>query len=375
MGNTNTSHLTYPHDTTPRHNPGESFARPPVPRNRQRGCLPICRRRSGQHGGREVPGPSPAQQSRQQSSQQSPEQSAHIVARSSSSRHSGRPAGGSPSFQGSCRSSADRGSIDTISGSSSSRRNQRQSSGLTREALVRALTQMGQYLQAEGRRVTVITMGGAWQVLAGHRKTTNDFNQVGSNLSAEEQVLLRNVADKVAEESGNRLDTDWFDGLANVWLPPEIREAMTKQAIEEKTTIFKYPNSGAKKPTSLRVLQAPLRFAFMSNLAKIFWRDDHPPYPQAHWRRDLQDAASLLVSYMYHRHPDRATMTWKSWLEKLRKEPASSYRPVNLYLIGIWATECGMADPAESPVMLTIAGVGQERYGGKIIETALLGDE
>jgi hypothetical protein len=135
----------------------------------------------------------------------------------------------------------------------------------TAQNLENAFTQMAAHLRRHNHNITIVAIGGVWNVLKGmNRPKTYDFNYLGENFTTEQGQWLRDAAAAAAAAAGQmtpRMGEDWF-APAQVSVPGRQNQVLG-DALEEDNRLFGSVQRG------LRVVYAPLKYAFCAKVEMI----------------------------------------------------------------------------------------------------------
>lgn len=155
------------------------------------------------------------------------------------------------------------------------------------DALRAGLEHVSHYLANHGRKVEVIAVGGAVNVLRLlTRKTTRDINLFGVGLDNEARILIDNAAFEAQKKFTGALGTHWLNTEAEEWVSGSEGQELTSLAVQQNVTL--YQGSG------LVVYAAPWEYAFTCKIHHIQTGGN-----TVH-RYDLEDAVHYLHQYIRH---------------------------------------------------------------------------
>lgn len=125
-----------------------------------------------------------------------------------------------------------------------------------------ALTNMAEYLDSKGQTLTVITVGGAVNLLLlRSRQTTHDVDFFGTNLTNSQRVALEEAAKFAENQSSAPLGAEWFNNATQLWLSQPLHRQLTDQAIQQNEIVF--------QRGGLTVIAAPWMYAFASKMHRV----------------------------------------------------------------------------------------------------------
>lgn len=116
------------------------------------------------------------------------------------------------------------------------------------------------------------------------RNTTHDFDFFNNDFSQQEYELIT-AATIVAQMKDEKLETTWLNNRTIVFMPIDLRNSLTPEAIAQNEIVFKAP--------SLKVVAAPWNYAFCYKVNRLAGSSllNARSY-------DLSDAAAYLKRYL-----------------------------------------------------------------------------
>lgn len=177
---------------------------------------------------------------------------------------------------------------------------------LDRATLEAALARMANYIDSRHQSLTIITVGGAVNtMLLQNRQSTHDVDFFGTNLNNDQRALLDEAARFAEENSPTPLGGEWFNNQTMLWLPPNVHQRVTQEALEQDEVVF--------EERGLKVIAAPWNFAMCGKMNRLVRGGEARPY-------DLSDAASYLRHHIErHGGPVRVDRI-KDWCGDYRKQ-------------------------------------------------------
>lgn len=179
---------------------------------------------------------------------------------------------------------------------------------LSAEDLLTALGHAASFIAERGANIIVIAVGGAVNtILLRTRPATHDIDFFNATLTRQQATLLSQATNHARELSRNsrmtELPQDWFNNRTTYFIPPDLRQELTQQALTQNEAIF--------TARGLTVLATPWEYAFCAKLDRVAGGS-----PRSY---DLSDAVSYLRQYIVRHQLDVvpfATIT--DWVQKYR---------------------------------------------------------
>ncbi|KAI1810055.1 hypothetical protein GGS20DRAFT_580207 [Poronia punctata] len=141
---------------------------------------------------------------------------------------------------------------------------------LTRDVLLKALSNVASFIKKKGGDVTVVAVGGAVNTIhLQSRMVTHDVDFFNSHMTAQEIALLG----------------DWFNNRTILFMPRAQAASLTDQAFAQHEVIF--------HERGLKVLAAPWNYAFCCKVDRISGGGIHGAREY-----DLDDACHYLLQYL-----------------------------------------------------------------------------
>jgi hypothetical protein len=166
---------------------------------------------------------------------------------------------------------------------------------------------MDQFLRTKGQNITIVVIGGAWNVLeGGNRDITYDFNYFG-NINPEQRENLKIAADHAARKVVPAMRKSWFVEayFPLCFLKPEIiSEAISKDV--------RLRQLSARAEGGLRIVCAPLEYAFWAKLDLI------ANYGSAAPTYHYKDAACYLNTLSQRRGSGLSSSEVRGWCHGYR---------------------------------------------------------
>ena len=140
---------------------------------------------------------------------------------------------------------------------------------LDRDTIIRALDQMGQYLDRRGVNATVMTVGGAVNtVYLQSRRSTHDVDFFLATPTAPEHTVIHEAARSAAHSErsqGGELGANWFNNATQLLMGRDIQARLAQSALEQNVIVHQYrgPRGG------IVVYAAPWAYAFCGKLNRL----------------------------------------------------------------------------------------------------------
>lgn len=127
--------------------------------------------------------------------------------------------------------------------------------------LEKALKDVATYIKKHGRELTIVAVGGAVNCMALRtRDTTHDFDFFNNRFGPKDYELFAAAAAS-AQKKTKQLDTGWLNNRTVVFMPIDLRDSLTDEAIRQNDIVFNSPG--------LRVLAAPWNYALCCKIDRI----------------------------------------------------------------------------------------------------------
>lgn len=164
---------------------------------------------------------------------------------------------------------------------------QHSASELDRNTIIRALTDVAAFLDRQGVRTQLVTVGGAVNtVYLRSRASTHDVDFFLGNASSSIHHAIHEAARLANRQRGGSLGAEWLNNATQLQMPVQLQQSLFKAALEQGIVVFKHGG--------LEVYAAPWSYAFCGKLNRLSSRlpgDEPRPY-------DLADAAVYLHEYL-----------------------------------------------------------------------------
>ncbi|KAH8592068.1 hypothetical protein B0O99DRAFT_690126 [Bisporella sp. PMI_857] len=184
---------------------------------------------------------------------------------------------------------------------------------LNRDMMLSALTSAAEYIRQKGGNFTIITLGGALNVmLLQSRVTSENVNFFAHPVTKEDARLLEAAAQHVAAQCPGQIGSDWLNNRVTNLIPRELRPTLVQRALQQNTVVFQQPG--------LTVLAAPWSYSIAAKIDRIFL--NRRSGPDAY---DEKDVAHYLRAYIQ----------------------THSNQPVPVHIIQQWARVYGIDAPVD----------------------------
>lgn len=177
---------------------------------------------------------------------------------------------------------------------------------LDRPTLEVALTTMADFIDEQRQNITIITIGGAVNtLLLQDRQSTHDVDFFGTNINNDQRILLDEAARYAERQSRTPLGGEWFNNQMMLWLPPNVHQKVTQEALEQNEVVF------ARK--GLKLVVAPWNYALCGKMNRLARPDQIRPY-------DVIDAASYLHHHILRNGGPVSAARIKRWCQEYQKD-------------------------------------------------------
>lgn len=149
----------------------------------------------------------------------------------------------------------------------------------------KALKHAAEYISKKGGNLTIVAVGGAVNCMAlRSRNTTHDFDFFNNSFGQQDYELITAAA-MAAQKKDKKLETAWLNNRTIVFMPIDLRNSLTAEAIAQNDLVFEAPG--------LKVVAAPWNYAFCCKVDRLAGSGllNARPY-------DLGDAAAYLKRYL-----------------------------------------------------------------------------
>ncbi|KAF4448391.1 hypothetical protein F53441_8199 [Fusarium austroafricanum] len=164
---------------------------------------------------------------------------------------------------------------------------QHSASELDRNTLMEALTDVAAFLDRQGVRTQLVTVGGAVNTLyLQSRISTHDVDFFLENASSSTHHAIHEAARFANRQRGGRLGAEWLNNATQLFMPVQLQQTLFRAALEQGVVVF--------EGGGLRVYAAPWSYAFCGKLNRLsdpLSGGEPRPY-------DLADAVVYLHEYL-----------------------------------------------------------------------------
>ncbi|KAF4552082.1 Hypothetical protein D9617_11g009300 [Elsinoe fawcettii] len=180
------------------------------------------------------------------------------------------------------------------------------SAAVVQEAAFRTyLGEVGQYISARRRQISIVAVGGIVNTLLLRTRTaTQDVDFFTDGVPVEDQRLLVEAARAVRARHASELAQDWMNNHTILYVPRELRQSLVEEGYRQQAIVF--------QSAGLNIYAAPWSYAFVSKLDRISTAGKARDY-------DPVDAAAYLHQYLSARaaHQIRESMIVE-WLQRFQ---------------------------------------------------------
>ena len=175
-----------------------------------------------------------------------------------------------------------------------------------------ALTTAAAFIHKNKENLTIIAVGGAVNCMAlRSRTTTHDVDFFNARFGQKEYELLQAAA-VTAQKKNKKLESAWLNNRTIFFIPHDLREALTDEAITQNDLVFEAPG--------LKVVAAPWHYAFCCKVDRIAGSGLLRARPY-----DVSDAAAYLDRYLSFKRMQTITKAEVvAWMTRFQLQRSAS---------------------------------------------------